>query len=564
MPPGRFNNKFIENALNAQCRSFATYEALFEKAIRKDGVYQNGGHSNLLFPRTCIDAVLLKEENEEAAEKEENDKGNEILRVLKCECTLCTAQGSDLQYVEKLASQIAQDWDQRRAFAILTYMGATFAARTFFRHQFGTNSFNLENAIQKLPASSTTNTPDFLKGFSKVFENTKMLFEPVSFRKGDVWRSFTDEENLPFLFDKPLKKSPQSPSRNMYGFWLHAEFCKNLPAIDIPEDQFIEDPDTKFAETRLARKELTVDEQAFKAESSVLEFIAREYHPHLIKLLFAYQRGEKFNLVFPFYPANLQQVLEDGWFPESQPAVPERFKSSKLRHWLWEQILKVIEGLGCVHTPTSAPGIFPGVQDVMGGHFDIKPANILIDHNGQLVLTDFGLAQIKSKSQSSVSTFTGPPGTLSHQPPPVWGDNGDAQYHWHRYDVWSMACVMLDIIHFVLRGSGGVKQFITEREKEEPANTKSSVFWKRGTRGFVLKRCVQKSLTDLKAGNDRYLTMVANLLQQMFSIDPQARLTIAQCAKRLSMDHLTDQWPRKDEDECSIGGDHTKLPLEKL
>lgn len=542
-------NQFVRDATIANCGSIQLREELWRRAVRKDGEEKNGADKNLLFPRARIEAVLGLEE---------------MTRVLDCQCTLCTRQGQEPMFTANLPHQILQDWSKRRSFAVLIYMGATFAARTFFRHGFGTNSFNIESAMCILPLPANINTPNFFKSFREVFESTKLLFEPVFFQKRGVWSTFGAEENLPFLFEKALKSSPQSPSRNMYSFWLHAEFCDGLPSINIPEDQPI-DPEADYPDMKLARKELTGDIAAFEAERTVLEFITGEHHPHLIKLLFWYQRGPMFNLVFRYYPANLQQVFEDGWFPERQPAIPERFKTSKLRHWLWEQLLKVIEGLGCVHTPGPAEDRLPGIPNVIGGHFDIKPANILIDQNGQLVLADFGLAQIKNISQGGASTFTGPVGTLSHQPP-WWSDNGDA--HWRRsYDVWSMACVMMDTIQFVLRGSGGVKAFIAERENEETPNMKSSAFWKYGPGGGslpVLKKCVQDSLTRLKAENDRYLTMVANLLQQMFSIDPKARLTIAQCVKKLSMDHLADQWPRKDEDEISIGGNHTQKPLQQL
>lgn len=37
-----------------------------------------------------------------------------------------------------------------------------------------------------------------------------------------------------------------------------------------------------------------------------------------------------------------------------------------------------------------------------------------------------------------------------------------------------------------------------------------------------------------------------------------------ECLEELSKDNLTDQWPWKDEDEISIGGDHTNKSLKKL
>ncbi len=368
---------------------------------------------------------------------------------------------------------------------------------------------------------------------------------------------------------KALKRGLPSSFGTIYSFWLHKDFCADIPSIDIPSlpDGQTVDAEKDFPQCKLARKELMGSEDAFKCERSVLEFVSREDHPHLIKLYFWYQRGHYFNLVFPYYPASLQHVLVDGWLPKRQPAIPERFKASKLRHWLWEQLLNVIDGLERVHNPKDYQDRLPDIQgNLMGGHFDIKPANILIDDNGQLVLADFGQAQIKKMSQWGSTAFTGPGGTLAYQPPPQEKINDeDAQHHWHRsYDVWSMACVMLETVHFVLGGTGRVKAFIAEREIEELPNTRSSAFWTQKPAGPVLKQCVQASLTQLRSENDRYLTMVAKLLQRMFTIDAKSRGTIAECLEDLLKDNLTDQWPWKDEDEISIGGDHANKSLQRL
>jgi hypothetical protein len=544
------NQKFIQEATKAQCRSLKTRNDLCGKAVRKDGDEDNGGEKNLLFPRACIEAVLTREE---------------ISWVLGCPCTLCTRQPPEPMSTASLPHHIMQNWNKRRGFAILVYMSATFAARIFFSKGLGTDGFNLREAMRAIPLPRNTNNIEFSNNFTRAFESTKLIFEPPFFQKGSVWSEFTDDHNLPFLFEKPIQNGLPSSFGTLYGFWLHKDFCAGIPSIDIPMDQTI-DVEKEFLHMKLARKELVGSQTDFQSERSILEFIEKEDHPHLIKLYFWYRRGHSFNLVFPYYPASLQHVLVEGWLPRRQPAIPERFKASKLRHWLWEQILNVIEGLERVHNPGPHQDRLPDIRGILiGGHFDIKPANILIDHNGQLVLADFGQAQIKAMSHGGGTSFAGPGGTLSYQPPPEKSHDRDAQQHWHRtYDVWSMACVMLEIVHFVLGGTGRVKSFIAERESEEPPYMRSSAFWKEGRGRPVLKHCVQASLTKLKAENDRYLTMVANLLERMFTIDAKLRGSIIECLRDLSRDNLTDQWPWKDEDEISIGGDHTHKPLQKL
>lgn len=48
-------------------------------------------------------------------------------------------------------------------------------------------------------------------------------------------------------------------------------------------------------------------------------------------------------------------------------------------------------------------------------HHDLKPANILIDSNGRLKLTDFGLSQIVSSNPKNLQS-----GTKAFLPPEVW------------------------------------------------------------------------------------------------------------------------------------------------
>jgi serine/threonine protein kinase len=548
------DNRFIQEATTAGCRSIKTHDDLWRRAVRKDGQEKNGADKNLLFPQARVEAVLTREE---------------MTWVLKCPCKLCTEQSPERMFTAMFTSglphHIMQDWNKRRAFAILVYMGATFAARLFFTKGLGTNGFDLVEALRQIPLPRSTNTIEFFNDFAKVFESTRLLFEPPCFQKENVWSMFTDDHNLPFLFERPISRGLPSSFGTLYSFWLHKDFCAGIPSIDIPEDRTV-DAEKEFPHEKLARKELVGPEAAFQLERSILEFIAKNDHPHLIKLYFWYRRGHSFNLVFPYYPASLEHVLVEGWLPKQQPAIPERFKASKLRHWLWEQILNVIEGLERVHNPMAHQDRPPEIQgDLIGGHFDIKPANILINDKGQLVLADFGQAQIKRMSRGGGTSFAGPGGTLSYRPPPENSRDKDAEQHWHRsYDVWSMACVMLETVHFVLGGTGRVKSFRDERESEEPPNTISPAFWKETRTGPTLKKCVQASLIQLKSENDRYLTMVAKLLQRMFTIDAKARGNIMECLEDLSKDHLTDQWPWKDEDEISIGGDHTNTSLQKL
>lgn len=536
---------FVVVATQAKCRSIQMRNAFLKTAIRKDGSQDNSSPKNLLFLRSRIEAVLTEQY---------------VSWVLDCSCeTVCGTVARDHMSFTTLAHQIIQDWNKGLNFAVLVFMGTSFAARVFFSSDPGTDNFALGRPPPVL------DRPEFQQNFHTIFKTTRLLLKPPTFRLNNATTDFLEDHNFPFLFEEP--RETNSSFAKMYTFWIHKDFAKDLPSIEIPEKAVL-DPKKDFPDKRLARKELRGSADLFNSERRILQFMAEEKQAHIIKLLFWYRRGSLSSLVFPYYPANLQQVLEKGWLPKRPPERPDRFKGSRLRYWLWEQTLHIVDALKCVHVPNPSLHTLGRVEGLMGGHFDIKPANILIDDDGQLVLADFGQAQIKGVNLDGGTSFTIQPGTFSYQPPPTTSNNSEVRERWHRcYDVWSMACVMLEVICFILKGRDGVIGFSTARYDERELHVSAATFWKPSSTssgGFKLKDCVLALLGELKMENDRYLRRVSELIEKMLTIDPLSRPAILKCQETLSSDILMDQWPLIDEDEVFIGGYDTVKPLQAM
>ncbi|ONK81380.1 uncharacterized protein A4U43_C01F28440 [Asparagus officinalis] len=76
-------------------------------------------------------------------------------------------------------------------------------------------------------------------------------------------------------------------------------------------------------------------------------------------------------------------------------------------------------------------------------HFDIKPHNIMLDHNFNPKITDFGLAKLCSRDQSIV-TMTGARGTMGYIAPELYSRNfGTVSY---KSDVYSFGMLLLEMV----------------------------------------------------------------------------------------------------------------------
>ncbi|PON38737.1 GPCR kinase [Parasponia andersonii] len=94
-------------------------------------------------------------------------------------------------------------------------------------------------------------------------------------------------------------------------------------------------------------------------------------------------------------------------------------------------------------------GIAKGIEYLHQGcdqrilHFDIKPQNILLDHNFKPKISDFGLAKLCSRDQSIVSMTT-VRGTIGYIAPEVFSKNfGNVSY---KSDIYSFGMLLLEMV----------------------------------------------------------------------------------------------------------------------
>lgn len=247
-------------------------------------------------------------------------------------------------------------------------------------------------------------------------------------------------------------------------------------------------------------------------------------------------------------------MLRQHKMPE-HPAKVQTSRSldrSILDSWLWVNLKGVVAALPNVHDPDS---------DIIGAHFDLKPANILVDELGNLVLTDYGLIRMKLRARNGHSSLTTPGGDFNYRPPPPIPTN-----RWSRkYDIWSLGCIMIEIIIYLRRGKDAVNEFAKDLEEDDSVETRSQTFWKKDQGRYILKKSVKHLLDqDLQDPRDPYLKQIARLLQQMLNIDPNLRPTVKTVLDALDGQNLFPVSVSKSGGIVQVCGANTKHPLKNM
>ena len=228
------------------------------------------------------------------------------------------------------------------------------------------------------------------------------------------------------------------------------------------------------------KKLISTDETEFKKEATILRTLGskRTPHPHLIQLLATYRQDQRYHLMFPFANANLRRYWED----EPTPSFDEVTVL-----WSLKQMTGLANALMIIHNfkvtvPLSVAGARGGNrvqkdaalsvrkgEEWFGRHGDIKPENILwfrgspqtSDARGILQIADFGLGRFHgrdSRSRVDPETILTSP---TYEPP---------ECKLHRpvsraYDLWSLGCVYLEFVTWLLEGANAIEDFADFRGK---------------------------------------------------------------------------------------------------
>jgi serine/threonine protein kinase len=195
--------------------------------------------------------------------------------------------------------------------------------------------------------------------------------------------------------------------------------------------------------------------ESWGKEATTLKEMNMRHKKHIVRFITAFTRGEfnrpkTYYLMFEWADGG---CLEDLWYQNPMPVL-----TADLVKQAVEQLRGLAEALEATHNRGGGVGV---------RHGDLKPENILRfwpkpkNIFGTLKIGDWGLAKYHNtatvlRGESTTTKY----GTTLYEPPEV--ELGNVTILGRQYDVWSMGCIILELIIWLLYGYENVTRFREE------------------------------------------------------------------------------------------------------
>ncbi len=207
-------------------------------------------------------------------------------------------------------------------------------------------------------------------------------------------------------------------------------------------------------------------ERAYNIEGEALQKVTGVKHPNLIQCLASITKSGRYFFIFPWANGG---SLREFW--------NEQMRDPKLSPTLVRKVIEQLRGLaGALErlhnfkgtSSLSQKGRDNGNSALAGGirHGDLKPENILRftspddEGIGILKIADMGLAKHHYVATRLRATMTGTKyGTSQYEPPEVSAPSSMGQATSRLYDTWSMGCIILEMIIWLLRGKAALDNY---------------------------------------------------------------------------------------------------------
>jgi serine/threonine protein kinase len=170
-------------------------------------------------------------------------------------------------------------------------------------------------------------------------------------------------------------------------------------------------------------------------------------HNHLIRHLGTYERGQTYFIVFPWADGG---SLDTFWKDQDS-----RTRDNALAIWSLRQMLGIAEALRLMHEKNIR-------------HGDIKPDNILLYRFldvERLVVADVGISRqhLQATVHRNKGTTTRAT-TPCYEAPETSGNPNEPRMR--RYDMWSLGCVFLEFVVWLLHDMQTIESFYAARKED--------------------------------------------------------------------------------------------------
>ncbi|KAK1657391.1 kinase-like domain-containing protein [Colletotrichum godetiae] len=281
-----------------------------------------------------------------------------------------------------------------------------------------------------------------------IFCDTQWQFLGPVFNEHQFRYSFREDHRMPFL-EQP--DGHRESHFSTVGKWsIHQSHFEKSSRLRLSVDTNGH-PIVAVKELKNVNMKANEYERVAEAEAEVLEMIREMKHPHLIKAIAYYKRGDRYYIIFPWAGGG---NLRDYWGRE-----PPRKLDGGFVSWALGQLCGLAGAMQKLHS----------AQDSACRHGDLKPENILCfedtrssDPSSQpfLVIADVGLAKVHTLATEMRNEATRTMnGTVMYEPPEAVLLLTKKQPRSRRYDVWSIGCIYFEFLIWLLYGKAELVRF---------------------------------------------------------------------------------------------------------